>query len=271
MVSARELSEHLAGFGIDLKSLNIDLQRELEEATRRLELIGLTTYEARAYIALIGIGVGTAEIVSNAAEIPRTSAYKVLQSLERKGFVTSTDGRPQSFRANPPDVVQKRVVSELEDTFSKLQLLHELSSQRGLPQLIFTIIGKDRVIQKIAEIVKTTANSLVLSTPAYGVLRETLDRHILDAARRGVAVTIITDAAQGVPPATADKVRLVRRARLLATDVVADSRQALVASMDLEACGYIDNPMLAEHLHRFLEAVVESAEGAEPQAAKPRA
>jgi len=261
MVSARELSQHLAGFGIDLKSLNIDLQQELEEATRRLEFIGLTTYEARAYIALIGIGVGTAEIVSNAAEIPRTSAYKVLQALERKGFVTSTEGRPQTFRANPPDVVQKRVVSELDETFTKLQFLHELSSQRGLPQLIFTITGRDRVVQKIAEMVKTASESVWISTPAYGVLREHIDRLLVDAAKRGADVMLITDMGAAVPSGTADRVRLVRRQRLIATDVVADRRQALIASPDLEACGYIDNPMLAEHLHRFLDVVVETAEG----------
>jgi sugar-specific transcriptional regulator TrmB len=259
MVSARELTEHLAGFGIDLKALNIDLGRELEEAVSRLELVGLTTYEARAYIALIGLGVGTAEIVSNTAEIPRTSAYKVLQALERKGFVTSTDGRPQNFRPNSPDVVQKRVTSDLEETFGKLQLLHELSSQRGMPQLIFTITGKDRVVQKIAEIIKTTTQSLWLSTPAYGQLREAIDKLVLDAAKRGVQVTIITDAAQGVPPATAEKVRLIRRPRLIATDMVADGRQALIASAELDACGHVDNPMLAEHLHKFFDAVMDTA------------
>jgi HTH-type transcriptional regulator, sugar sensing transcriptional regulator len=259
LVSARELTEHLAGFGIDLKALNIDLPRELEEAVARLELVGLTTYEARAYIALIGLGVGTAEIVSNAAEIPRTSAYKVLESLERKGFVSSTDGRPQNFRPNPPDAVQRRVVSDLEDTFGKLQLLHELSSQRGMPQLIFTITGKERVVQKIAEIIKTTGQTLWLSTPAYGQLRDAIDKLVVDAAKRGVAVTIITDAAQGVPAATAEKVRLIRRAKLIATDMVADGRQALIASAELDACGYVDNPMLAEHLHRFFEAVLETS------------
>ncbi|MGH7343103.1 MAG: TrmB family transcriptional regulator, partial [Candidatus Rokuibacteriota bacterium] len=251
-----------------LKALNIDLQQELEGATRRLELIGLTTYEARAYIALIGIGVGTAEIVSNAAEIPRTSAYKVLQALERKGFVTSTEGRPQTFRANPPDVVQKRVVSELDETFTKLQFLHELSSQRGLPQLIFTITGRDRVVQKIAEMVKTAAESVWISTPTYGMLRDHIDRLLVDACKRGADVMLVTDTGASVPSATAERVRVVRRPRLIATDVVSDRRQALIASPDLEACGYIDNPMLAEHLHRFLDVVVETAEGA-PAAKKP--
>lgn len=268
-MSARALSEHLAGFGIDLKSLNIDLQRELEEACRRLEQIGLTTYEARAYIALIGLGVGTAEIVSEAAEIPRTSAYKVLQSLEKKGFVISTPGRPASFRANPPEVVQKRVASELDETFSKLQFLHEFASQRGLPQLIFTVTGKDRVIAKIVEILKTTSISFMMSTPVYGTLREHIDKLLLEAVKRGVVVTILTDPAQGVPPATAEKIRLIRRQRLIATDVVADNRQALVASPDLEACGYIDNPMLADHLKRFLDILCEG--GLEAEAARVKA
>src|SRR3989304_4831115 len=186
MVSARELTEHLSGFGIDLKALNIDLARELDEAVTRLELVGLTTYEARAYIALIGLGVGTAEIVSNAAEIPRTSAYKVLESLERKGFVSSTEGRPQNFRPNAPDVVQRRVVSQLEDTFGKLQLLYELSSQRGLPQLIFPSTGKERVIAKIAEIVPSDPLSLCPSELAFRQPPEGIDRFVCDAAKRGV-------------------------------------------------------------------------------------
>jgi hypothetical protein len=43
---------------------------------------------------------------------------------------------------------------------------------------------------------------------------------------------------------------------------VADRRQALIASPDLEACRHIDSPTLPEHLHRSLDGVVETAEGA---------
>ena len=74
---------------MDLKELaarGIDLQAEIENASRTLEMLGLSQYEARAYMALIAHGYGDAETIAQTAGIPRTSGYKVLQSLQEKGL-----------------------------------------------------------------------------------------------------------------------------------------------------------------------------------------
>src|SRR4030042_1567483 len=63
--------------------------------------LGLSQYESRAYLALVALGSSTANFVAEAAQIPRTSAYKVMESLEKKGFARKLPGRPVSFLAKP--------------------------------------------------------------------------------------------------------------------------------------------------------------------------
>ncbi|MCI4328294.1 MAG: hypothetical protein L3J86_01805, partial [Thermoplasmata archaeon] len=67
-------------------SLGNDSSQEYRRAVEVLGKVGLTTYEARAYIALVARGVGDATTIAQTARIPRTSAYKVLESLAEKGY-----------------------------------------------------------------------------------------------------------------------------------------------------------------------------------------
>ena len=63
-----------------------ELYTEFRLLADKLAVLGLSPYEARAYIALIAHGYGNAEVIATTAQIPRTSAYKILQSLESKGY-----------------------------------------------------------------------------------------------------------------------------------------------------------------------------------------
>src|SRR2546425_371136 len=82
-VVPQDLSKLLAG--------GVDLDQEFERATRTLESIGLSGYEARGYIALVAHGYGSAETIAETAKIPPTSAYKGLQSLCQKRFTIITE------------------------------------------------------------------------------------------------------------------------------------------------------------------------------------
>ena len=71
-----------------------------------------------------------------------------------------------------------------------------------------------------------------------------------------MAVTIVTMPFQKVPK-NAD---IVWIKRLVATDIVSDGTRAMLASSDLTACGYIDNQSMAEHLMRFMEMLIDTAD-----------
>src|SRR2546425_2441115 len=152
----------------------ISLEKEYENVTRTLESIGLSSYEAKGYIALVAHGHGSAEMIAETAHIPRTSAYKVLQSLVAKGFAISTRGRPTIFKPEPPAKIKEKVIEQLGESFDKLDMMHEILRDKGEPQLVYTVAGKSRVMEKIGEMLDTATGSVTIATPAFYEIRERL-------------------------------------------------------------------------------------------------
>ena len=231
-------------FGLD----EGELLAQYEAISRLLMRLGLSEYEARAYIALVALGSGSPNIVARIAHIPRTSAYKVMRRLERTGYARSKPGRPVSFTPVDPSEVSRRLAAEVEQCFAKIASLKEILSERGVPQLIYTIMGKERVLQKIGEMMDKAEHSFVISCPSLAEIRRTLGRQLGNCVSRGVKVTVITRPFTKAPQG----VRVIRRGGLIATDVVSDGKTALIAAPDLTACGYTDNEALSRHLEEFL-------------------
>ncbi len=226
---------------------------EFRRATDVLEKVGLTRYEARAYIALVGRGVGDATTLATAAGIPRTSAYKVLESLAGKGYAEPTGGKPILFRPTPPLDVAETLKGAIQEVFEKLALLHRVVGEHGEPQLVYLLSERDKVVGKIGELLDQASRTFILTTPQVADLRDTLGKKIQHAVKRGVRVTFVTAPLQRVP----EGVEYVPRENLRATEVLADGEHALLAAPGLDACGFTDNPILIAHLKQFLEVILE--------------
>lgn len=230
-----------------------DAMEEYKNLSQTLQKLGLSTYEIRAFLALILLGVGSAEVVAETAKIPRTSAYKVLENLEKKGFVISSSGRPKMYKPEDLKILRKRIVDEINELFDKLEFIGEFLMERGEPQLVFTIYGKERVMKKIAEMIDFAENELIISTPKMAEIRKNLSKNIARALKRGVRIIVVTLPNQRVP----DGVEVHRKRGLIATDIVCDNKKALLAAPELNACGYTDNPALAQHLTHFINILLE--------------
>ncbi len=234
---------------------------EFRQATDVLEKVGLTRYEARAYIALVARGVGDAATLATAAGIPRTSAYKVLESLAEKGYAQPTGGKPILFRPTPPLDVADTLKGAIQDVFEKLALLHRVVGEHGEPQLVYLLSERDKVVAKIGDLLDQANRTFILTTPQVAELRDDLGKKIQHAVKRGLRVTFVTAPLQRVP----EGVEYVPRENRLATEVLADGEHALLAAPGLEACGFTDNPILIAHLKQFLELILEK--DAEPTSA----
>ena len=70
----------------------------------RFTAIGLSKYEACAYLALLGRDDSTAVEIADRASVPRQRIYDVLDSLRDKGLITIRDGRPARHSARPPSI-----------------------------------------------------------------------------------------------------------------------------------------------------------------------
>ncbi len=237
----------------------MDMEEAFDEYNKMvasLQKIGLSQYEAKAFLAVVVLGVGNAEIIAQTAGIPRTSSYKVLDALEKKGFVVSSEGRPKIYKPEELSKIRDRFVSEVDELFDKLEFVHEYLMEKGEPQLVYTIYGRERVLRKLMEIVDLSDYELIISTPVFSEIRKALLKNLEQAVNRGVRVIIITSPNQKVPL----NANIYRREGLIATDVVSDNKRALLASPALEACGYTDNPSLAEHLTNFIRIMLSQSE-----------
>ncbi len=234
-------------------ALGNQTSEEFRQAAEVLGKVGLTQYEARAYIALVARGVGDAATLATAAGIPRTSAYKVLESLAEKGYAKPTGGKPILFRPTPPLDVAESLKGAIQGVFEQLAQLHRVVAEHGEPQLVYLLSGRDKVVAKIGELLDQSTRTFILTTRQVSELRDDLGKKIQHAVKRGVQVTFVTAPLQRVP----EGVEYVPRENLLATEVLADGEHALLAAPGLEACGFTDNPILTAHLKQFLEVVLE--------------
>lgn len=230
-----------------------DMMKEFLSLINGMEKLGLSSYEARAYIALVVIKKGSADNIARTAKIPRTSAYKVLESLKDRSFVRSTESRPIMYTAEPPEKLSTDFVREIEGVFDRIAFLRDIVEFRGVPQLVYTLMGEESVMEKLAEVMDMAEVRVIISTPAISQIRKKLKKNISNALKRGVEVVVITAPMLKTPPNT----KVVRRKGLIATDVVADGKVALLAAPDLSACGYTNDPSLALHLDHFLEIMME--------------
>jgi sugar-specific transcriptional regulator TrmB len=240
------------------KIADIDFTQEFHEISGKLEKMGLSPYEAKAYVALVAHGYGDANVIAKTAQIPRTSSYKVLESLKAKGFAIATSGRPVIYKPEPPEKIRDNLINEVHLTFEKLGLLHEIVREKGQPQLVYTITEKEKVLAKIGELLDKSSRTFMLSTPRFSEIKEPLFRKLKNAVKRGIEITIITAPLQKVPISGRSKnVKVIRRKGLIATDVVSDGERALIAGPDLGACGFTDNAILAAHLENFLTILLD--------------
>ena len=65
----------------------------------KLKDFGLNSYESKLWVALLSRGVSTAGELSDISNVPRSRAYDVLESLEKKGFVIVKVGKPIKYLA----------------------------------------------------------------------------------------------------------------------------------------------------------------------------
>jgi len=81
------------------------------EIIEMLRDFGLANYEAKLYFTLLTIGEAKVCEMTKKASVPQSKAYKVLDSLQLKGFVEQSDMvGPKRYRAHALDKVAKSAI-----------------------------------------------------------------------------------------------------------------------------------------------------------------
>jgi sugar-specific transcriptional regulator TrmB len=87
----------------------------------KLQKIGLTEYEAKAYIGLLNVHLSTATQLSEKSGVPRTKIYSVLGSLAQKGWVKIYSGIPLLFKAVDPHRVFEKIKEDYAEFMESVE------------------------------------------------------------------------------------------------------------------------------------------------------
>jgi HTH-type transcriptional regulator, sugar sensing transcriptional regulator len=180
-----------------------------KEFLDKLKDFGLNSYERKLWIALLSRGVSTAGELSDISNVPRSRAYDVLESLEKKGFIVVKVGKPIKYLAvSPSEVIErvkKKVIEEADQkskVLSKLkdsELLEELTSlhQDGVKLVDPTdrsgaFRGREKVYEHLLMMIKNAKKSVTIMTSAEGLERKNnfLHNHLKRSSKNGVSIKI---------------------------------------------------------------------------------
>lgn len=100
-----------------------------------LKHLGLTEYEAKAYLSLVRNSALTADKVSSIANIPLPRVYDTMVSLSRRGLVIVSKTRPQIFSVTDPsqifNILREDEKRKMEDRLKEIESV--------VPQIISTL------------------------------------------------------------------------------------------------------------------------------------
>jgi len=87
----------------------------------QLTRLGLTSYEAKAYLALLRRDSSTAAQAARLANVPRQRIYDVLASLVDKGLASTRPGQVVKYAAVAPELALERLVSDERERLADLE------------------------------------------------------------------------------------------------------------------------------------------------------
>ena len=101
----------------------------IQEHVNNLKKLGLSTYEATAYITLTSLISATAVKISEESTIPRTKIYDVLKSLAKKEYIEIENGRPLIYHVKSPLITlekeKEKFTESLDKTIVTLNSIYE--------------------------------------------------------------------------------------------------------------------------------------------------
>lgn len=136
-------------------------------AVKQLKALGLSTYAARTFVALISLGEGTAQDVSEVADVPRTRVYDAADELHDRGLVDVKQSSPQRYWAISAETAGRHFEQEFDHRVTVLtDALDELASatRSTEQQGVWTVTGRDTVTERVVDLMSAADDEIVYMT-----------------------------------------------------------------------------------------------------------
>ena len=163
----------------------------------KLTQLGLNSYEAKAYLALLKYGVQQGKEVAKHSDVPPTRVFDALHSLVTRRFAAKVQDKPLLFKAIAPEIAINSLVKEQQDSLRilKEELVSSLKEtktnieQPKITEKISILPGYEALWSFVETNLKTAKKSLKLMFTYEQ--RPKLNYLMRQAIKRGVKLKII--------------------------------------------------------------------------------
>ncbi len=165
-----------------------------EAAVEGLTKLGLTTYEARVFLALQKLGTASASEVSEVADVPRSQVYGAAERLEERGLVETRQSTPTVYRPVALEQARTRLLDRLAETgaetFEYLDAVRDSRAETEQSEAIWLVKGSEAVTSRVVELVEIAEDRVLYAAPDPSMLQADVVE-ALEAARDGGRTVIV--------------------------------------------------------------------------------
>ncbi len=174
----------------------------MSDIIEHLIRLGMSEYEAKAYIATVVLGEGTIKEISDESKVPRSRSYDVMERLLEKGFVEVGNTNPRCYRANDPAEVFGHLIEGMakarDEVVKALEEIGSTAERRNNP--IWTIKGEWAIDHKVAEMIESARREVVIISIHNDYLRRYAKIVAAASEKRSVTVVILEGSGNVVGP-----------------------------------------------------------------------
>jgi sugar-specific transcriptional regulator TrmB len=176
-----------------MTDINSDLPGSLEE-------FGLSKYEARAYLTMIGKGSLAVSEIAYYANLPRTKVYQTIKKLEKKKLAVISKQKPLICSAIPPEEAFTEIVNlhdsrikHMRTIIDSLQRINDESQRpKGSEERRYFILDANSTLEKISTLIADSRSSITASLDAWGLrLISQCRSSVIKALTAGVRLRVI--------------------------------------------------------------------------------
>ncbi|MGM0604343.1 MAG: TrmB family transcriptional regulator [Halobacteriota archaeon] len=167
------------------------------DAIGALKRLGLSTYEARVFVALQRLGTGSARDVARTTDVPRSQVYGAAEQLEAYGLIDLQQSDPITYRPVDLEEAKTRLRTRFErdqsTAFEYLERIQtEVDTDEEEREDIWTVTNTETIDNRVAGLIHGAADRVLFGVRSTAFVPESVRNAITAAADRGVAVTVIS-------------------------------------------------------------------------------
>jgi sugar-specific transcriptional regulator TrmB len=172
---------------------NNDLPGSLEE-------FGLSKYEARAYLTMIGKGSLAVSEIAYYANLPRTKVYQTVKKLEKKKLAVISKQKPLICSAIPPEEAFEEIVNlhdrrvkNMRKIVDSLQKINDESQRpKGSEERRYFILDANSTLERISSLIADSRSSVTATVDPWGLrLLSQCKASVVRALTAGVRLRMI--------------------------------------------------------------------------------